>query len=300
MVGKLPRISLYRILIRALRAARNAFMGEALRRILFDVAAPNSFLVHNGPDETFVISSSDRAIGREIYASDQPYDLNKLVKCLEIIGGGKRRVLIDVGANIGTICIPAVKRNLFQTAIAVEPEPLNFSLLLANMHLNRVADKITALNIALGERDDEQLLLELSEFNFGDHRIRRAENAGAFHETGRKTISVRSDTFDKVVKELAPHDSLVWMDTQGFEGHILSGARNALRLCPPICLEFWPYAMNRVDSYESLKRALLDNNYKEFFDLNKPPAPRPLTAETLDDLYNEFASGTGYTEILIR
>src|SRR5215831_4505481 len=43
-----------------------------------------------------------------------------------------------------------------------EPEPRNYSLLSANIHINGLSDKIVAYNFALGRKDDEQLLLELS------------------------------------------------------------------------------------------------------------------------------------------
>ena len=36
---------------------------------------------------------------------------------------------LDIGANIGVICIPAVKRGLVESANAVEPERKNFELL---------------------------------------------------------------------------------------------------------------------------------------------------------------------------
>ena len=39
------------------------------------------------------------------------------------------------------------------------------------------------------------------------------------------------------------------MDTQGFEAHILLGAKNLVASRTPILLEFWPYALKRTNSF---------------------------------------------------
>ncbi len=46
-------------------------------------------------------------------------------RAVSLLGRRGLTSLIDIGANIGTICIPAVKCGLFDRAIAIEPEPLN-------------------------------------------------------------------------------------------------------------------------------------------------------------------------------
>ena len=37
--------------------------------------------------------------------------------------------LINIGAHVGSTCIPAIKSKLFKQAIAFEPFPINFKLL---------------------------------------------------------------------------------------------------------------------------------------------------------------------------
>ena len=41
--------------------------------------------------------------------------------------------LINIGAHVGSTCIPAVKSKLFNQAIAFEPFPTNFKLLTTNI-----------------------------------------------------------------------------------------------------------------------------------------------------------------------
>jgi FkbM family methyltransferase len=274
--------------------------SRLLRRIVFDIAAPNSVLVSNCNREAFVISVLDKAIGKTTYINREPYAFPQMEKISNILGAGcPKLLLIDIGANIGTVCIPAVKRGVFQNAIAIEPEPRNYSLLVANIYINGLADKILAYKLALGQKNNEQLLFELSRDNFGDHRVHIRNDSDLYDEAHRETITVRSETFDSVIKRIDPKESLIWMDTQGFEGHILIGAPNTLRLRPPICLEFWPYGMNRSQSYPLLKKALLEGGYNLFYDLSGVLSPTRLTAKSLDDLYEKVGDRGPGTDLLI-
>ena len=54
---------------------------------------------------------------------------------------------------------------------------------------------------------------------------------------------------DLLIPSFDPRRTMIWMDTQGFEGHILAGARNALAARTPMVLEFWTFAMNRAGSF---------------------------------------------------
>jgi FkbM family methyltransferase len=285
-----------------LRAASRlpVFKSRMVRKIMFDIGPPERLLISTGRSETFVISAGDKSIAREMYGNGEPYDFDKMLNALSILGNSRPKTLmIDVGANIGTICIPAVKRGLFQRAIAIEPEPRNYSLLLANIHINGLGDKIVTHNLALGQRDDEQALLEIAELNLGDHRIHVTSDLNLYGEAHRKTIKVQSESFDKIVSSIEPKGTLIWMDTQGFEGYILSGAKKALQFRPPICLEFWPYGMTRSKSYAALKAALIESGYGSFYNLNENLSSVPLNDQSFDELYVALDRKRAYTELLI-
>jgi FkbM family methyltransferase len=183
-----------------------------------------------------------------------------------------------------------VKGGLFQRAIAVEPEPDNFRLLCANIHLNGLGPQIIAHNVALGAREQDGVSFELSETNSGDHRIRLSTDPGLFGEDRRETIRVKMMPLDLLIPSYDPRRTMIWMDTQGFEGHILAGARNALAARPPLVLEFWPYAMNRAGSYEPLKDALLAAGYSNFCDVKHGAPLGGLTESSLNELYHRLDS----------
>ena len=60
------------------------------------------------------------------------------------------------------------------------------------------------------------------------------------------------------------------MDTHGFEGVVLGGASQALKDNVPLVMEFWPYGIQRSNSYMQLIKALLKSNYSCFYDLGDP------------------------------
>jgi FkbM family methyltransferase len=265
------------------------FKSKLFRKMALDFAAPDSLLVSGGAGEKFVVVAADKFIGRQTFVEQEPYGFDKMEKLLRILGSERpKTLLIDIGANIGTISIPAVNRGLFRSAIAIEPEPRNYSLLSANIHLNRVSDKIVAHNLALGQKDDAQVLFEVAKDNLGDHRIHVDSDVNLYDEGNRETITVKSETFDKLIKNIDPRETLIWIDTQGFEGHILSGATNALKSLPPLCIEFWPYGMKRSGSYAMLKQAILEAGYNFFYDLDRGQSALPLTNRSLDELYEQL------------
>lgn len=291
---------LIKILTAVHRVLSSSLLKKYYRTLMFDLHSADSLVVFNGKPERFIVAASDKIIGKRTFVNELPFEFEQLHQVRELLGQThKRTVFIDIGANIGTVCIAAIKRGLFERAIAIEPEPRNFSLLMANIHLNNLAQKISAHNIAFGEHDNQTLNFELSKYNFGDHRVRLNNEAGYFDEINRDIIRVRSETFDSVIEITEPDTALIWIDTQGFEGYVLSGASKALSHCIPICLEFWPYGLDRAGCYAKLKSALLGSCYKFFYDLAEPTKQVPLSVESLDALYKKLSHPEGCANLLI-
>ena len=122
------------------------YSSKRFRRILFDSHSTDNKFLLSVQNENYVVSTRDKVIGRDIYVNGQ-FDFEKLEKALKLLGNKfSAKVLIDIGANIGTICIPSIKRKIFSTAIAFEPDPTNFTLLNANILLNHINDSIDTFN----------------------------------------------------------------------------------------------------------------------------------------------------------
>jgi FkbM family methyltransferase len=160
-------------------------------------------------------------------------------------------VMLDIGANVGMICIAMLKHGYFREALAFEPAVDNYSLLERNIRQNRMAGAIRPYHCGLSDVAGERLM-ELSDWNFGDHRIRVSAPAlpGQQGEERRRTVKVPVRTLDDVLAEpgaVSPQRiGLLWVDIQGHEGSFFKGARRTLAHGMPVISEFWPYGLRRA------------------------------------------------------
>lgn len=269
-------------------------------RLLWDTAPSNSLLLADGQgkSESFVVAGGDKIIGQWLFKHREPYDFFKLQRVQSMLAARELTLLLDIGANIGTICIPAVNRGLFKRAIAIEPGPLNYSLLRTNIELNRVASSITTYNLAVGEQNDQTLSFQLSIDNFGDHRVRYEGSESLSHDPG-ESIEVPSQTLDKVLDGVDRSAALLWIDTQGFEGYVLAGATETLRNRPPLVSEFWPAGLSRGGGMDRFKKALVTAGYTQFCNLSTNDSTlRPFSAEALDKVAESLDMDMGQTDLL--
>jgi FkbM family methyltransferase len=232
--------------------------------------------------ETFIVHTND-PVGENIFLHGE-YDFDKLTLALQLLGRSSINVLVDVGANIGSICIPAITRKIAQKAVAIEPEAVNFSLLTANVSINNVVADITCHQIALGPEDNQLVRLELSTDNFGDHRV--TPTNGAHRE--RPSTHVSSMRLDSIVPHLNPHTDLIFMDVQGFEKFVLDGSTEAINARVPIVMEYFPEGIQEHCSLDNLLDVI--SPYSGYFDLNMPvPVFTPL--EGLREFWDGLLAG---------
>jgi FkbM family methyltransferase len=237
----------------------------------------------------------DRVVGKMLYARREfeKSSMLQVIELLDCLGMRKRGVVVDIGANIGMIAIGFVVNGLFKRALAFEPDPYNFSLLLANIRQNGLDDRFTCFKFALSA-EDGTADLELSASNYGDHRLRRAAGlpAGFYKEENRRTITVPVRRFDSIAAtEKLPLEEagLVWVDIQGHEGHFLRGAQSLLRHEVPIVTEFWPYAIERSGMSVEEYTSVVSSNFSRYVHLLKDRhESRPISAfSELFDIYRK-------------
>lgn len=248
----------------------------------------------------FLVNARDRYISQELFATGQ-FEFQKMDAAMDLLQrhrgrAGALQVLVDVGANIGSICVPAVTCGYFQRAIALEPDATNSQLLRINILLNHLSERITVVEKAASARDGERLTFELSSDNWGDHRVLLSNEPGLFGEAERKHVSVTSIKLDSLVGIDDIDHLLVWMDIQGYEGHALLGAERLIARKVPMVLEFWPYGMQRAGSFQHLIEQT--STYRGFVDLDSPGLDlRPMSA--LPELAGKLGEGGAHTDILV-
>ena len=281
-------MKMLKLLFKIIKIIFNFFENKKIRKAIFDTSEPNTILFSRGINENFILQSNDQVIGRTVYATKKPFDFDKLTKVLKILNLKKAQLLIDVGANIGTICIPAIKRKLFNNAIVFEPEPLNYSLLLSNIIINGCYNKINSHNIALGNKNREKLNLQLDDRNKGNHRIIIKSKVNS-----KKNVVINSYKLDFFIKNINSLSTLLWIDVQGYETQVLQGAKKLLKKKVPVCVEFSPTFLEKK-KYAIFKNMFIKNGYNFFYNLNLPLKKIPLDNESIDNLYrtlkeNKFA-----------
>jgi FkbM family methyltransferase len=186
------------------------------------------------------------------YELDLVSDAMSLIRNLRNLPRGKGAVL-DIGANNGVISIGMLVAGEVEKAIAIEPEPRNFSILKHNVKQNHLESVITCLNFAASDRKST-LQFELSESNYGDHRVHKSLSATRskelYNESKRHVIAVEANTLDNLLADLdtrlCQDISVVWIDVQGYEGYVFSGSKKLLSSSIPVVSEIWPYGIQRA------------------------------------------------------
>jgi FkbM family methyltransferase len=197
-----------------------------------------------------VTDNRDAVVGRTIRASGsfQEAEVSQAIEILKDLGRScSYKTFVDIGANIGSHSLFALK-NGFENAICFEPTPGNFRLLRVNQILNEVDRHCRNYQLALSDQEGE-VSMHASPDNHGDIRIQSAGTAGnSLHDEAEwASFQVQARRLDTVLEEagVAQGDiSLIWIDTQGHEAKVLSGAQGTLAAGAPVVLEFWPYGLS--------------------------------------------------------
>ena len=259
-----------------------------IKGLIFDLHKYHSKYIgiQNKKGEKFVIFSNDKIISKNIFLNHE-FDLVKLEKTLEFLKEKQKNILnfYDVGANIGTICIPAIKRNLVKSCKAIEPEIKNFELLKTNIVFNNLEEKIEIFNCALADKNEQNIKMELAKDNSGDHRIKVNSTLNLRGEKNREVIDINTRTFDSLFPNVSQHTDLVWIDTQGYEAKILDGSQNVIKNKVPIVIEFWPYGLKRNGDWEKIFQMIKLFDY--YIDLSSPELNAiEINEKSMEDLKN--------------
>jgi FkbM family methyltransferase len=274
------------------------------RRYIFDalgIVTPSIAIDTDGL--RLFLSTSDGEVSRETFARGA-YERALFERVItelrvhESPGEGLTgRGFLDIGAHIGSATCLAMVRYGAASSSLFEPSPDNLGFLKQNVLVNGLDDRVCVHPFALSDTDGE-LTFELSDTNWGDHRI-RPEGPGPaspalLGERTRRTMRVPARRLDGLVEagalDLAAI-GLAWIDVQGHEGHVLAGARTLLASAIPIVCEYWPYALERSDGLNRFNE-LVAGSRALFVDLGVPGSRAAPTSDIgmLRGRYPELSS----------
>lgn len=253
----------------------------------------SGYCVRNNSNESLVLFSNDQAVSRGTFVEGE-FDFWKLKKALDLLPVDRPDTLLNIGANIGMICIPSVTRGYFQKFIAIEPDPDNFRLLEINTKINELDLKSTLIKSAVGHKKDVIKLIR-SKTNRGAHKVAHQEG----EELENNWISVNIDTLQSLISDLNLDTTFVVLDVEGYEGYVFAGAGEVLKNSPPMMIEFSPMQLSD-ESYNLLRDGLLSYNYSYWYNISdeKPSAER-ITKDSLDKLRADLLRMRSMTDILV-
>lgn len=282
-----------------------------LRTEVFDLLRPFAPSVAVELDGLrYYVDTNDFGLSRIVFAQGS-YDQDVMAEAFAIIKAlsGQSRLLegrtfVDIGANIGTSTIPAIKVFGAAEGIAFEPEPQNYRLLRCNLLANDLDDRVQAHRLGLSDRTG-WAALELAPNDSGDHRVRLRNDLadGPYHESSRPAQDIVLARLDDVVADHAidvGRIGVVWMDTQGHEGQVLAGATILLDGDIPVVLEYWPYGLRRADGLGLLSR-LVAEHYRRVVDVRASMKARRVVEFPATQLQRleEVYVGRAYTDLVL-
>jgi len=259
------------------------------------------------------IDTADRYIARSLYCKGE-FELDLMLRTaahLRSIGAIPAKgtgTLLDLGANMGVTSVGMLTHDEFDRAIAIEPAPRNFELLQRNVRQNGLDRRVVCLPLAVSDRSGT-VSFELSDTNFGDHRVRL--EGGTKHEeldreSDRRVISVPSRPIDEMLaalpREFTDPLALVWMDVQGFEGFAIRGGASLFADAPPVMTEVWPYGIRRSGMAIAEFVALVQSHWSRFWRLRGPRGDRHFASHPISafsTVVDELGLGGAYDNILL-
>lgn len=247
----------------------------------------DKFIFSDNKDTKYLMHSSDW-ISKKLFI-DNSFDDKIIKKAVKILKIKKyKRTLINIGAHIGSTCIPALKKRYFKSLIAFEPSTKNFNLLAANLYLNNLGKRAKIFNLALSNKKSQLFIKKFQ--NSGDYRVIKSKN--------KNLETIGSDILDHYTKDLNKKNSLIFMDTQGHEPLVFLGSKSTLNKKIPIVFEFAPFLMdnNWLKGFN-----LIFKNYNYFYDLHNSLVKKKLEKKEIINLYQKLLSTQkeAYTDLLI-
>ena len=264
-------------------------------------ACPSPFLVtrFSPPNPVFIVETADLGISRRLYVKGS-YGTQAIRTALGI-DGVRGRSLVEIGAHVGPLSIELISDGTFENALAIEPTPESFRLLVANTYLNSLEGKIRPVNCAVGVQQSSKGQLRRVENSSGENWIDYSGREGPRSEN--MVLEVPSRSLDSLIKEHAdfiqPDELFLVIDTQGSELEVLQGAQHTLSQHPPLVVEYAPSILASRGRLDQMRRMLFDLGYPTIRNLSQLSDNQCFASE--DDLRSmEMSMRDGeFTDLLL-
>lgn len=171
------------------------------------------------------------------------YEAHIVEICHALLSDEKEGIVLDIGSNIGTFCLPLAKNNPNLLFLAYEPQRIIYYQLCGNVFFNSL-DNIYPFPFGLSSKDD-LMFIEMPDYtgrnNIGafslDPEVRKNDGECRFSDR-------REQVHLKMLDSLQLSNiKLIKIDVEGLEKEVILGGLQTLlnNDYPPIIFEAWTY-----------------------------------------------------------
>ncbi|MEX0278423.1 MAG: FkbM family methyltransferase [Ruegeria sp.] len=157
---------------------------------------------------------------QRVHRKGQFYEAEDLAEISKYVSHGA--TILDIGANVGNHTLYFAKILAASKVIPIEPNPLAWRLLVQNVLLNGIQDKVDLTKLGCGLSDEAQS-------GFGMEPRKRNLGAAKMLEGDGDIDVFRADD---LFADVSP--DFVKIDVEGMEMKVLSGFEKILERCKPI------------------------------------------------------------------
>lgn len=193
-------------------------------------------------DHKYMIMQTDSIITQSLKTNGS-YDGHMEHITHSLISNLEPGIILDIGANMGTYCIPLAKKNPNFLFYAFEPQKIIYYQLCGNIFLNRIKN-IDAHNCGVG-KENKQILVNIPEYN-------KRNNIGAFSldenimEKHQECLisSEQEEVYIISIDSLNLQNvRLIKIDVEGMEKEVIEGCMETIvkNSFPIIIFEAWSY-----------------------------------------------------------
>jgi FkbM family methyltransferase len=207
------------------------------------------------------------------------------------------RVMIDIGANVGTTSITRAVLGDFNYVYAAEPDPANYACLVRNVVINGVRGLVLPDRVAIGDSNGEMTMRTLQS---GTHHL--VARSSDVEESERVTVPCLTlDTWVERIGIDLSEVGFIKSDTQGWDLRVLSGALRVLA-CKHIAwqIEFSPPMLQRAGGSVPEAYQSMEAHFTHFIDLRGDSGARVRRISQLRDALAYVEAGRRrYTNLLL-
>lgn len=295
MLGNLRRLwdrgrrKLRRAILEPILVGNRSFRETVLNAL----AARGHLIYARCADAVFYVDPSDRTVGTELVWGRGEWAKAETDLAIALLKAANRlrpgSAFVDIGGNIGTQTIYALKSGAFARAIAFEPEPRNAELLRMNIAANGYSGRATVVEKAIGDSQGVATLY-LHPRNRGNHMIGKAPSSDVMEHVS--VAIARGDT-ELDLAGLSPDGvGLCWIDVEGLEPQVVQGLGRYAAAAVPLAIEWSPRRYTAADRDALVQLLVKHYTMMHWLQGEKVNAP----AEPVSGI---AGITEGYTDILI-